>query len=134
MKFIIGNEKISGDLGFGLLPISPNEQNGFRPYELFLSSLSGCSGNLLRIILTKKHIPYQSLELEVDAVRNQYDANRIEKITFTALVYTEEPLSSQQVEKIAHLVVKNCGMIQSVIHSIDITFTIQSVSLRGSEE
>ncbi|SEM54371.1 Uncharacterized OsmC-related protein [Mesobacillus persicus] len=131
MKFIIENEKISGDLGFGSLPISPNERNGFRPFELFLSSLTGCSGNLLRIILTKKHVPYQSLEIEVDAVRNPYDSNRIEKLSFTAFVHTEEALLAQQAEKIAHLVVKNCGMIQSVINTIDITFTIQSVPLHG---
>jgi len=131
MKFIIENEKISGDLGYGALPISPNERNGFRPFELFLSSLSGCSGNLLRIILTKKRVPYHSLEMEVDAVRNPYDSNRIEQLSFTAFVYTDEPLSSQQAEKIAHIVIKNCGMIQSVIHSIEITFKIQSVSPNG---
>jgi putative redox protein len=133
MKFIIENELISGDLGFGSLPISPNERNGFRPFELFLSSLSGCSGSLLRIILTKKRVPYQRLEMEVDAVRNPYDSNRIEQLSFTALVYTDEPLSSQQAEKIAHIVIKNCGMIQSVIQTIKINFKIKSVSPNGDE-
>lgn len=67
------------------------------------------------------------IEMEVNAVRNPAHANRIEKLTFTANVQADEPFSSQQAEKIANLVVNNCGMIQSVIHSIEIIFTINLV-------
>lgn len=125
MKFTIEDEKISGNLGYGEISISPNETNGYRPYELFVSSLVGCSGTLLRNILTKKQIPLQKINMEVVSIRNPNHANRIEQLSFKAYVHSNEVLSPQQAEKIAQLVVKNCGMIQSVIHSIDIKFTVR---------
>jgi putative redox protein len=134
MKFTIENEKINGNLGFGEIAISPNEKSGYRPYELFVSSLIGCSGTVLRNILTKKRFLYQKIEMDVTSVRNSYRANRIEKLAFIVHVQSEETLTSQQAEKIANLVVNNCGMIQSVIQSIEISFTIKSVPSYGGHE
>lgn len=131
MKFIIENDHITGNLGFNPITISPTENKGYRPFELFVSSLVGCSGTILRNILTKRKYPFQKLEVEVSAVRNPDQANRIEQLSFTAYVQSDEPLTPQLAEKMAELVIKNCGMIQSVIHSIDITFTINSVPLNG---
>jgi putative redox protein len=131
MKYIVENDYIIGNLGFDPITISPSENKGYRPFELFVSSLVGCSGTILRNILTKRKYPFQKLEMEVSAVRNPDHANRIEQLSFTAYVQSDEPLTSQLEEKISDLVVKNCGMIQSVIQSIDITFTINSVPLNG---
>jgi putative redox protein len=125
MKFTIEDEKISGKLGFGEISISPNENNGYRPYELFISSLVGCSGTLLRNILTKKRIPFEKIDMEVVSNRNPDHANRIEHLAIKAYVISKEELSPLQAEKIAQLVVNNCGMIQSVIQSIDIVFTVR---------
>ncbi|MDR6124838.1 putative redox protein [Bacillus sp. SLBN-46] len=131
MKYIVENDYIIGNLGFDPITISPSENKGYRPFELFVSSLVGCSGTILRNILTKRKYAFQKLEIEVSAVRNPDHANRIEQLSFTAYVQSDEPLTSQLEEKISDLVVKNCGMIQSVIQSIDITFTINSVPLNG---
>jgi len=65
--------------------------------------------------------------VEVSAVRNPDHANRIEQLSFTAYVQSDEPLTPQLAEKIADLVIKNCGMIQSVISSIEIKFTIKYI-------
>lgn len=132
MEFIIENNHIKGNLGFGEIAIAPNETDGYRPYELFISSLAGCSGTLLRTILTKRRMTFEKINMEVSAVRNPDEANRIEQLSLSACVYTEEPLTSQQAEKIAHLVLKNCGMIQSVIQSIDVKFHIQCIPLGES--
>ncbi|MFJ5622849.1 OsmC family protein [Peribacillus loiseleuriae] len=113
--------------------VSNNEKIGYRPYELFVSSLIGCSGTLLGNILLKKRHPYQKIEMEVSSVRNPDHANRIEQISIIAYVQSEKPLAGQQADKIANLVVKNCGMIQSVITSIDITFTVKNLPLNGNE-
>ncbi|GIN90900.1 osmotically inducible protein C [Siminovitchia terrae] len=133
MEFTIENDHIKGDLRFGELTISPDETYGYRPYELFVSSLAGCSGSLLRTILTKRRIAFEKIEMQVSAVRNPDYANRIEQLSFSARVYAEESFAPQQAEKIAHLVVKNCGMIQSVTQSIDIKFSIQCIHLNGSK-
>lgn len=129
MEFTIENSHIKGNLGFGEITIAPRETNGYRPYELFISSLAGCSGTLLRTILTKRRMTFEKINMEVSAVRNPDKANRIEQLSLSACVYTEDSLSSKQAEKTAHVVLKNCGMIQSVIQSIDVVFNIQCISL-----
>ncbi|WP_019413018.1 OsmC family protein [Paenisporosarcina sp. TG20] len=131
MKFTIENEKIVGDLGFGSLPISPNDTIGYRPYELFVSSLIGCSGTLLGNILKKKRVEHKRIELEVSSFRNPDQANRIEQLSITAYVQTDQSLSEQNAMKIADLVIKNCGMIQSVIASIDLTFIVKTTTFNG---
>lgn len=124
MKFIIEDKSIKSHFGFGPLIISPNEELGYKPYELFVSSMVGCSGTLLRNILTKKRIPFQSIEMTVSSIRNKEFANRIEKLSIKARIQSEVLITTDQAEKIESLVIKNCGMIQSVIKSIDITFKI----------
>lgn len=131
MIFTIEDDRIQGHLQFDKLSISPNENVGYRPFELFVSSLVGCSGTLLRTILTKKRINYSNIELEASAVRNPTMANRIEKIVITANVQSDRPIESQTAEKIAYLVVKNCGMIQSVNGAIDVSFIVQSLQHNG---
>jgi putative redox protein len=133
MRFTVDEEKIIGDLDYGDILISTNVKNGYRPFELFVSSLVGCSGTLLRNILNKKKIAFGKIEMEVTSIRNPDHANRIEQLTLTAYVETDETLTHQQLEKIAELVVKNCGMIQSVIQSIKIGFAIQFSSHPGGD-
>jgi putative redox protein len=131
MKFTIENEKIVGDLGFGSLPISPNDTIGYRPYELFVSSLIGCSGTLLGNILKKKRVEHKRIEMDVTSVRNPDHANRIEQLSITAYVQSDQPLSEENAMKIADLVVKNCGMIQSVIETIDVTFIVKTSTVNS---
>lgn len=124
MEFTYYNDKVIGHLEYGFLPVSPNSEMGYRPFELFVSSLVGCSTTLLANILTKKRIQYTRIDIKVSAVRNSDEANRIEQLAFFASVQSEEIVNQEQAEKLAALVLKNCGMIQSVIGSIDVHFQI----------
>lgn len=127
MKFTINNDSVTTDTTFGNLSVSTNEEEGYRPFQLFIGSLAGCSGTLLRTILTKKRMDVAHMEILADYVRNPEEANRIEEIHFTALVQTANTLTEKQAERISQLVLTNCGMIQSVISSMEITFKIQLV-------
>jgi uncharacterized OsmC-like protein len=131
MKFTIKKDHIRGTLGFAEIAVSPNEAKGYRPFELFASSLAGCSGTLLETILIKRRHTFHRLEMEAYSVRNPRQANRIEQLSFIAHVYSQDTLKTQQADKIAQLVIKNCGMIQSVIQSIDISFSIKCLPLDG---
>ncbi|MBM7622060.1 putative OsmC-like protein [Bacillus tianshenii] len=134
MKFIIEQDRILSDSGFRTLSISPNEENGYRPYELFISSLIGCSGTLLRNILTKKRFAYERIGMEAAATRNAAHANRIESISITAYISADKGLTEIQTEKIVNLVIQNCGMIQSVIPAIDVKLSIKySLPSGGSD-
>lgn len=124
MQYIVHENHLETKLSYGKLAISPDEEAGYRPFELFVSSLAGCSGSLLRTLLRKKRITYRTLTLDVSAVRNSAHANRIEQLTFNASI--DGDLTEDQGRKIADLVVKNCGMIQSVVDAIDIRFTVVS--------
>ena len=125
MEFTYYNGKLIGHLEYGFLPISPNIEMGYRPMELFVSSLTGCSTSVLANILAKKRIDYKRIDVQVSAVRNSEEANRIEQLTFNVAVQTDSEDKQKQAEKIAGLVLKNCGMIQSVIGSIDIQYQIE---------
>jgi putative redox protein len=125
MEFTYYNDKIIGQLEYGFLPVSPNSELGYRPFELFISSLIGCSTSLLANVLTKKRIDYKRIDVNVSAVRNPEEANRIEKLTFHVSVQTDQSDKAGQAQKLASLIMKNCGMIQSVIGSIDIRYKIE---------
>lgn len=124
MEFTYYNDKIIGQLEYGFLPVSPNSEMGYRPFELFVSSLVGCSTTLLANILLKKRIQYNRIDIDVCAIRNSEKANRIEQLTFLASVQSDEQIEQDQAQKLAGLVQKNCGIIQSVIGSIDVRYQI----------
>lgn len=126
MHYIIEEEAVTTSLPHGSLPVSKNPEVGFRPLELFVTSLAGCSGTLLRNLLQKKRISYQGLTMDVDVTRDTERANRITKLHFT--VEMDGEISEKQASSIAELVLKNCGMIQSVIDSIEITFELTRLS------
>lgn len=130
MKFTIHEESITTRTTFGNLSVSTNEEIGYRPFQLFIASLAGCSGTLLRTILTKKRMDVAHMEILADYVRNPEKANRFEEIHFTAYVKTGHTLTEKQAERISQLVLTNCGMIQSVLFSMEITFKIQLVGTK----
>lgn len=134
MKFTIESDQVIAELPSGHMVISPTPGVGVRPYELFISSLIGCGGTLLKTILEKKRIPYEKLEMEADSIRNPSQANRIERITIQANIFSRDELTLAQREKISSLVMKNCGMIQSVLPAINVDVLINLIHDDGEPE
>lgn len=104
---------------FGDLFISGNSGIGFRPVELMVSSIAGCSGGVFKKILEKKRIVFTDIEIKASVNRNKQEANKITKIALTYIVEGEN-LNLQQLQKTLEVALKNCGMIQSVKGSIEI--------------
>lgn len=109
---------------FGELKISGQSEYGYRPFQLMISSIAGCSGGVLRNILKKMRLPYEDITIEAEVTRNEEIANRIEKIH---LIYTikAEDISQKKAEKAIELTRKNCAMLQSVAGSIQVTEELQ---------
>ncbi|MBF8153965.1 OsmC family protein [Exiguobacterium indicum] len=128
MHFSINEHHVAHSSPHGLLTISSDPEQGYRPVELFVSSLAGCSGTLLKNLLHKKRITYSSLSLEVHITRDETRANRITSLDFES--YVDGSMTEKQRLSLATLVIENCGMIQSVIDTIAITFTIHSTHER----
>jgi putative redox protein len=125
MKFHVGeNGEVQGDFEYGKLDISSNPEIGFRPVQLLISSLAGCSGGVLKKVLEKKRISFDSIEIESDIERNEEEANRVTKIALHYIV-SGKNLDLYKVQKSLELAVKNCAMVQSVKDAIKIVETIE---------
>lgn len=125
MKYVFGaSGAVETELAFGTLHISSNEEIGFRPFQLLVSSIVGCSGGLLKTILEKKKIQYDSIEMDVKVERNPEEANKITKIALHFIVYGEN-LKEETLQKSLNLAMKNCSMAQSVKGAIEIVETIE---------
>lgn len=117
MKFEWKNDHLETALDFGQLKISSDETKGFRPFQLMVSSIAGCSAGVFTKILNKQRMAFEDLTVEADVERNEDQANRISKIIFTFTI-TGHELNEKKLEKNLELSKKHCSMLQSVKESI----------------
>ncbi|WP_409253155.1 OsmC family protein [Bacillus sp. SCS-153A] len=127
MEFKMQEGGFVTDLSFGQLEVSGNEEYGFRPYQLMVSSIAVCSGGVLRKILEKQRVSFKDISIKADVSRNEEKANRIEKVALHFTI-TGDNLKEEKIEKAMELTRKNCSMVQSVIDSIEVeeTFELRS--------
>ncbi|WAA09393.1 OsmC family protein [Fervidibacillus albus] len=124
MEFHMKEVGFTTNLPYGELHIAGDENYGFRPYQLMVSSIAVCSGGVLRKILEKKRIPIDDMKIKVEVERNEEKPNRIEKIHLHYLIKGDQ-LDPKKIEKSIELVRKNCSMAQSVEGAIDIEETFE---------
>lgn len=93
---------------FGTLTISGDESKGFRPNQLLVSSLVGCSGGVLRKVCEKMRMPIEEMEIDVLEVKRNPDAN----------------LDASKMER-AMAQKKNCSMVRSVDQSMEVIETFE---------
>lgn len=128
MEFKMHGNAFHAELGFGTLRASADEDKGFRPFQLLVSSLAVCSGTVLQKILSKKRIAYDDITIKVlDVERNPEKADRVETVHIH-FVIKGKGLEDEKIRKSLEIAKKNCSMVQSVIESIDVTETYELVS------
>lgn len=128
MKFHINGEQISTDFNYGTLIISGDENHGFRPFELMVASIVGCSGSVFQKVLEKQRTRIEDLSIHAEVRRNPQEANRIEWIRLNYTVKGNH-LNIDRLYKNLELSRKNCSMIQSVKECIDIEERIKIIEL-----
>ncbi|GAB3042612.1 OsmC family protein [Virgibacillus ainsalahensis] len=128
MEFYLKEKGIRTDLDYNELSISGNEEYGFRPFQLMVASIAGCSGSVFRKILNKQRAEVEDMVISADIVRNPEEANRIERISlkFTIKGYRLDP---EKLYKNLEIARKNCSMIRSVEDSIKIEESIETIEL-----
>ena len=114
------------ETGFGRLDIAGDEEYGFRPYQLLVSSVAVCSGGVLRKVLEKMRMEIQDIHIQADAERVEEEANRVSKITVHFKI-SGSNLDEKKIEKAMVLTRKNCSMVQSVVGSIEVEETFEIV-------
>ncbi|CAG9622919.1 OsmC family protein [Sutcliffiella rhizosphaerae] len=126
MKFKMKDVGFTTSLEYGELHVAGDEQFGFRPFQLMVSSIVVCSGGVLRTILKKKRLEVEDIAIKADVTRNEKEANRIEKIHIHYTIKGNDLVESKIASSI-ELASKNCPMAQSVKDSIEIVETFELV-------
>ena len=127
MKFEMTENGFQTETSYGTLQISGNDEFGFRPYQLLVSSIAVCSGGVMRKILERKRIPAKNITIEIKEVyRNEEKASRVERIHMHFIIEGVE-LSNVQMDKIMEVTANNCSMVQSVKDSIEVIETYEFV-------
>lgn len=119
MQYTMSENGFQTNVEYGDLQISSNDQHGFRPYVLLVSSIVGCSGGVLRKVLGKMRISFDDIKIAADVKRNKEEANRIEEIHLKFTIIGEN-IQPEKIEKALVLTRKNCAMVQSVKDSIKV--------------
>ncbi|ALS79365.1 OsmC family protein [Planococcus kocurii] len=126
MNYSMNENGFTGHLPFGDIQISGDEEYGFRPYQLLISSLAVCSGGVMRKVLDKMRMPAKDIQIEVtEVVRNDEEAGRVEKIHLHFTITGD--IDEKKMARVMELTRKNCSMVQSVKDSIEI---IESFEVR----
>lgn len=124
MEFYLREHGFKTNLEYGQLDISGNAQFGFRPYQLMVASIASCSGSVFRKILDKQRIQIEDMQIKANIIRNEDEANRIEKITLLFTIKGHQ-LDEAKLSKSLKIARKNCSMIRSVENSIQIEEKIE---------
>ena len=125
MKFSMTEHGFETTTTFGTMIISSNDDYGFRPYQLLVSSLAACSGGVLKNVLEKMRIPANNISIEVkEVVRNSEEANKVEKVHLHFII-EGEMIDDKKMQRAMELTHKNCSMVQSVAKSIEIIETYE---------
>ncbi|MFD1031381.1 OsmC family protein [Metaplanococcus flavidus] len=126
MKFFMTENGFSGDLPFGELAVSTNEEQGFRPYQLLIASLAVCSAGVMRKILEKQRMPAEDIQVDVkEIVRIDEEAGRVSKVHLHFLI--KGKIDDSKMPRVVELTRKNCSMVRSVENSIEIVETYELV-------
>lgn len=128
MKFYMKEKGIRAELGYGELDVSGNELHGFRPFQLMVASIAGCSGSVFMKILDKQRLEVEDLIISADVERNALNANSIERITLHYIVKGYN-LNPDKLHRNLELSRQNCSMIRSVENCIDIQERLEIIQL-----
>ena len=120
MKFEMTEKGFKTETAFGVLTISSDEDFGFRPFQLLVSSLAVCSGGVLRKVLEKMRMPAEDIAIEVrEVLRNPGEANKLEKVHLHFII-TNSKIDRAKMPRVMDLTRKSCAMVQSVSGSIEV--------------
>jgi putative redox protein len=120
LDFKMNEKAFESTFEYGRIQISNNEENGFRPFQLFVASVAACSGEVLRKVMEKMRLTFEDIEVNAKVIRDEKKANRITDIQLH-FVISGQDLSADKIKKALVAARKNCAMVQSVKECIHIT-------------
>ncbi|CDQ20460.1 Uncharacterized OsmC-related protein [Halobacillus karajensis] len=128
MDFYLKDQGVRTSFEYGQLNISGDETFGFRPYQLMVASIAGCSIGVFRKILDKQRVQYEDIKVTAEVERNPDKANRIEKVHLHYVIKGYH-LNQDKLLKNLDVSRNNCSMVQSVQNSIEVEETLECIQL-----
>lgn len=119
MKITFEENNMTTELPYGDLNISADEEYGFRPFQLMVASIAGCSLSVFKKVLMKQRIDVEDVSVSVTVERNEAEANRIEQMDLTFSIKGKN-LKEERLKKSLDTASNNCPMVRSVEDSIRI--------------
>lgn len=126
MEFLFKANYAEANFPVGKLKVSPNEEEGVRPYQLLVSSVISCSGFVWKRILEKQRIALEDLHISAEVERDGTAVNKITEIRLHFMVKGND-LNEAKLKKSLALAHKNCSMIQSIQNSIEVVETLEII-------
>ncbi|WP_232700054.1 OsmC family protein [Brevibacillus daliensis] len=123
MEFTRLHNTLQTIMPFGKLTISRNREEGYKPIDLLVASIAGCSQIVFTRILEKKRISFTTLRLQVDFEQSSGGSNPLTKVSL-AYELSGENLDQDKLEKALRLVPSNCTIMQSLNPSIEVIETV----------
>lgn len=130
MKFNLKENSTNVDFDYGELSISGNEDFGYRPFQLMVASIVGCSASVFSKILKKQRTEIADLTITADVERNPKEANRIDSISLHYCIKGYN-LNKDKLNRNLELSRENCSMIRSVESSIKIEESLEVIDLKS---
>ncbi len=127
MKITYHENNMTTELPYGDLHISSDEDYGFRPFQLMVASIAGCSLSVFRKVLKKQRVDVEDVTVSVTVERNEDEANRIEQMDLTFTVKGND-LKKERLKKSLDVASSNCPMVRSVEDSIRIVKHLEIVA------
>jgi len=108
MKFKMGdNGRLSTEFNHKPLLISTNGKEGFKPFQLLISSIVGCMGDELHKIFNEKKVKCSGLEIETNVERNIGKINsKVEDIQLHFLIQGDN-MNEKVIENAIEMAKKN---------------------------
>ena len=128
MDFYLTENGVRTSFDYEQLNISGDETLGFRPYQLMVASIAGCSIGVFRKILDKQRVDYEDIKVTAEVERNPDEANRIEKVQLHFVIKGYH-LNQDKLLKNLDVSRNNCSMVQSVKNSIKVEETLECIQL-----
>jgi len=101
------------------------DESGFRPMELLLASLAGCSGIDVVNILKKSRVAFTSIDIEVDGDRKEGTPSPFSRIEIRFRIHGPEVDRAKAEKAVSLSLEKYC----SVAASLDPAITVTSATI-----
>lgn len=130
LEFQMKESGFKGQLSYGEIDVSGNEEFGHRPGELMVTSIAVCSGGVLRKILEKQRINIEDIKIKADVERKKEEVDPIVRIRLHFTI-RGAGLNESRIDKAIQLASKNCPMVQSVKDSIEVIETFELIKSKN---